>query len=305
MIKLQAFRLVFVAQEGIYFPEGHAANILRGAFGTILRKLACDTECESAVACNRRASCAYAMLFEPRSSGAGPSGLRDWPRPFVFRASHLDGKRVDAGGVFSFDFHLFDLKTRAVSYLIRAFAELAREGLGGGRKRVELMRVEGLCGDGSVCGVVHSETDAATIEVPLDGGSGAERRLVVRFVTPTELKSESRIVSRPEFGILAGRIRDRVSVLCELYGDGAPGLDFKGFGERAAAVQMTRCEVRTVEVERRSSRTAQSHSIGGFVGEAVYEGEVGEFVPWLRAAHWTGVGRQTVWGKGLIEVDAT
>ena len=44
------------------------------------------------------------------------------------------------------------------------------------------------------------------------------------------------------------------------------------------------------------------HSIGGFVGEAEYEGDLAEFVPYLRVAKWTGVGRQTVWGKGEVEV---
>ena len=39
---------------------------------------------------------------------------------------------------------------------------------------------------------------------------------------------------------------------------------------------------------------------GGFVGEADYEGNLTEFVPFLKAAEWTGVGRHTVWGKGAI-----
>jgi hypothetical protein len=29
---------------------------------------------------------------------------------------------------------------------------------------------------------------------------------------------------------------------------------------------------------------------------------MGEFMPYLRAAKWVGIGRQTVWGKGVIEV---
>ena len=29
---------------------------------------------------------------------------------------------------------------------------------------------------------------------------------------------------------------------------------------------------------------------------------VAEFLPWLRAARWVGVGRQTVWGKGDVRV---
>jgi len=111
------------------------------------------------------------------------------------------------------------------------------------------------------------------------------------------------VAKRPEFGVLAARIRDRLSTLRECYDDGPLAIDFRGFGERAARVRMTRCETGRVEVARRSSRTGQVHPIGGFVGEAEYEGELAEFVPYLKAAKWVGVGRQTVWGKGAIEME--
>ncbi len=74
-------------------------------------------------------------------------------------------------------------------------------------------------------------------------------------------------------------------------------------GERAAAVRMTRCELQMHEVDRLSSRTGQRHPLGGFVGEAEYEGESREFLPYLWAGKWTGVGRQTVWGKGEMKVE--
>ena len=54
--ELIPLRLDFTARDALYFPPGKAANILRGAFGIALRR------------------------------GAGPSGLADRPRPFVFRA---------------------------------------------------------------------------------------------------------------------------------------------------------------------------------------------------------------------------
>ncbi len=55
------------------------------------------------------------------------------------------------------------------------------------------------------------------------------------------------------------------------------------------------------DVQRRSSKTGQKHSLGGFTGWVDYEGEYSKFLPWVQAARWTGVGRQTVWGKGSIE----
>ena len=87
-----------------------------------------------------------------------------------------------------------------------------------------------------------------------------------------------------------------------MYDDGPLAIDFRGFGERTAGVNMTRCKLGRIDAERRSSRTGQVHPLGGFVGEADYEGELGEFIPYLRAAKWTGVGRQTVWGKGEVAI---
>jgi hypothetical protein len=89
----------------------------------------------------------------------------------------------------------------------------------------------------------------------------------VDFLSPTELKHEHRVASRPEFPILFGRIRDRISTLRRLYGEGPLDIDFQEIAG-AAAVRMTRCEGRRVEGRPRSSRTGQSHSIGGFVGVA-------------------------------------
>jgi CRISPR/Cas system endoribonuclease Cas6 (RAMP superfamily) len=90
--------------------------------------------------------------------------------------------------------------------------------------------------------------------------------------------------------------------LSALYGAGPLELDFKELGERAARVKMTRCDISMIDIHRRSRRTGQVHPLGGFVGEAQYEGDLAEFVPFLEAAQFTGVGRQTVWGKGQIEV---
>ncbi|HEX4231545.1 MAG TPA: CRISPR system precrRNA processing endoribonuclease RAMP protein Cas6 [Bryobacteraceae bacterium] len=307
--RLHPLRFSFLARESIHFPEGKSANILRGAFGTIFRRIVCVPQC-TGVQCEWRASCPYARVFEPSATGPGPSGLADWPRPFVFRAMHLDGSTFAAGSQFYFDLNLFDTETPAIAYLVATFAQLAREGLGPGRRKVELTSVTLLSELGDPSATIYEngsmtvrqnirplELNLSSIEVPIT-------RLRVQFVTPTELKSGQQITATPEFGILAARARDRIGTLRELYGGGPLDIDFRGFGQRAAAVRMTRCEIRGVDLMRRSSRTGQVYPIGGFVGEADYEGELAEFVPYLRAAKWTGVGRQTVWGKGEISLHA-
>jgi len=309
--ELYRFRFHFRSAGTLFFPMYKSGNIVRGAFGGIFRKLVCIPTCHDAKTCDIRADCPYARVFEPQAArGEGPSGLADWPRPFVLRAAHLDGRAISQGEAFHFDVHIFDVRDPALPYFVLAFAQLAREGLGPGRGRAELTSVDQLdLNETRVAQVSDGEQFlmrelAAPNVVDLSETSERVGRVRVRFVTPTELKAGHQVADRPEFGILFGRLRDRISTLRALYGAGPLEIDFRAMGERAAAVRMTRCELQRTEVDRLSSRTGQRHPLGGFVGEAEYEGELAEFLPYLRLGTWVGVGRQTVWGKGELEARA-
>lgn len=303
------FRFHFLAIDSLYFPSGKSANILRGAFGTIFRKVSCIPKCRDAATCEIRATCPYARVFEPQAArGEGPSGLLDWPRPFVFRASHLDGKVILPGEQFHFDAHLFDVRDPSLAYFVLTFAQLAREGLGPRRGTATLRSVVQLNLDDSAAQVYDGvkflvSEQLPPSSLPLDGSDEGRNHVRVQFVTPTELKSGQAIASRPEFPILFNRLRDRLSTLRLLYGAGPLDIDFRAMAERAARVRMTNCTLQRSDAQRRSGRTGQVHSLGGFLGEAEYEGDLSEFLPYLRVGKWTGVGRQTVWGKGELEVD--
>ncbi len=297
---LYPLRFEFVAKEPLYFPPGKAANIFRGALGVIFRRTACRPDCPGVRTCDRRDSCLYARIFEPVAGAEGPSGLADWPRPFVFRARHLDGRTIGPGDAFHFDLNLFLLEQSALECFVSTFTSIAEEGLGPRRGKAELQRV--ICGNQIVYGTERKPISLPPEPVTSDLTTRAVSpdRIRVDFLSPTELKHEHRIASRPEFPILFGRVRDRISTLSRLYGAGNLDIDYLGTNERAARVRMTACEIRRQETRRRSTKTGQVHSIGGFVGFAEYEGELAEFLPWLSIAHWTGVGRQAVWGKGEI-----
>ncbi len=303
------FRFQFRSAGTLYFPPHKAGNIVRGAFGTIFRKLVCMADCRDASSCGARATCPYACVFEPQAAHCeGPSGFADWPRSFVFRAAHLDGQTIRAGENFHFDVHMFDANDPSLQYFVLAFAQLARAGIGPGRGLAELAAVDQLDLAGATVDRVfdgdrfHLGKLAPPIRVDLGQAHISVARARVRFVTPTELKSEHKLADRPEFGILFGRLRDRVSTLRTLYGSGPLDIDFRATGDRAAAVRLTQCELTRTGADRLSSRSGQRHPLGGFVGEVEYQGELDEFMAYLRLGKWVGVGRQTVWGKGEIEI---
>ncbi|MGA2195279.1 MAG: CRISPR system precrRNA processing endoribonuclease RAMP protein Cas6 [Bryobacteraceae bacterium] len=284
------FRFHFRAIDPVYFPAGKSGNVIRGALGMVLRDTASPA--------------AYARLFEPSSGlGRAPSGLGDWPRPFVLRAGSLDGRAIARGEPFCFDVHVFDLRAPVLEYFHDAFAAFEAQGIGPGHGRVSLERVEQLNLDEGA-----DEMGRPPLILNLDANSDPDaarvERVCVQFLTPTELKSGGALAKRPEFAVLFGRLRDRISTLRALYGAGPLELDFREVGRRAANVRMVHCQLQWEKGERKSGRTGQMHPLGGFTGEAEYQGPLGEFLPWLRAARWVGVGRQTVWGKGDVRVIA-
>jgi hypothetical protein len=257
-------RFHFRALDAVRFPALKSGNTIRGAFGAALKTVASAEQ--------------WRVGFSPRGALAPP-------RPFILRTSHLDDATFHPGDAFHFDLHLFDLRTPWLAVLKEAFAVMAARGIGIGRGRAELASV-----DESEC--VISLEPAAT---PID-------RLTLHFVTPTELKSANEIAAQPEFSILFARIRDRLDALRTAYGDGPLDIDFLALGERAGSIRMVRCVIEWEHIQRRSSRTGQVHPIGGLTGEVEYAGELAEFLPWLRAAHWIGVGRHTGWGNGDVRV---
>ncbi len=296
--KLYRLRFRFLARDSLHFPPGMTANTLRGAFGNLFRRIACTADCPGAKTCMRAGSCAYARMFEPSAIRPGPSGLKDWPRPFVFRAAHLDGSTVASGETFYFDVNVFDVQQPVASAFVDAFALVANEGLGPGRGRAVLQSVCSRDADD------HENPIVRAMQLDLKPSDELVENIDVSFLSPTELKSGDGLAARPEFPVLFARCRDRVSTLRALYGPGPLEIDFRAMGDAAEQIVMTHCDLQPFEVMRRSSRTGQIHSLGGFVGTASYSGDLRPFLPILRAAEWTGVGRQTVWGKGAIAVTA-
>lgn len=268
----------FRAVDSVFFPPGKAGNVFRGALGLLLPAEAGANPC----------------VPERPDSGSGgmprgvPGGMKNPPRPFALRAAHLDGVLVAPAREFAVKVHFFDLRGALIPAFGEAMRALEQTGLGPRRPRVEFL------GNGP------------GTEVELDLSAGArETAVTVKFVTPTELKGIRPTPSEVPFGILFARARDRVSSLLSLYGDGLcrdekRDIPFAAMGSRAATIRLVECKLEHREIMRQSTRTGQRHGIGGFTGSARYEGDLAEFLPYLRAAWWTGVGRHTVWGNGVL-----
>ena len=146
-------------------------------------------------------------------------------------------------------------------------------------------------------GELHSVAGTQLLRLEYRAPAEPIGKIRVHFLTPTEIKG----ADRPDFGTLMARIRDRISALRALYGAGPLEIDFKELGDRAGRVRLIRHDLKHWQSTRLSKNTGQRHALGGFTGIAEYAGDdLAAFIPYMEIARWTGVGRQTVWGKGEV-----
>ncbi len=322
-LRIGTFRFRIAPLQSLVVPAVNKGNMLRGGFGHAFRRLCCIPQCRDTKSCPLAATCPYKAIFEP-SPPPGSERLsknQDIPRPFVFRASQTPQTRFEEGDTFEFGLVLIGRALDFLPYFVLSFRELAAEGLGLNRAKCSLERVEhpGIPSNGAGPAnckgeLIYSRDDQvfrATKSVSADdwisarlqelhssNGDKSTRRITIRFLTPTFLRADGEVVRRPEFHHVFKRLRDRINALSTFFGDGPLDLDFRGLGESAEKVRTVSAQIDWVERYRTSSKTHRRHELSGFVGEATYEGDLGEFLPWLALGELIHVGKHTAWGNG-------
>jgi CRISPR/Cas system endoribonuclease Cas6 (RAMP superfamily) len=321
------FRFTITPLSLLFVPAVNKGNMLRGGFGHVFRGLCCVPQCKDAKNCSLTETCPYKTIFEPSPPPGSErlSKYQDIPRPFVFRAPQTQKTRFGEGDTFEFDLVLIGRALDFLPYFVLSFRELAAEGIGLNRAKCKLERVEAIepvlnemqrneCGLHVVYiakdqlfrsngnGTLKPWFESRIQMFSTANGSGAAPRINIHFLTPTFLRAEGEIVRRPDFHHVFKRLRDRVNALSTFFGTGPLDVDFRGFGERAEKVSTVSSHFEWVERARTSSKTGQRHELSGFIGEATYEGDLAEFLPWLTLGELLHVGKHTAWGNGQIEM---
>jgi len=332
-LRIALFRFTIAPVQPLAVPAINKGNMLRGGFGHAFRRLVCIAQCWDTNNCPLATSCPYKAVFAP-SPPPGADRLsknQDIPRPFVFRAPQTQQTRFKKGERFEFGLVLIGRALDFLPYFVLSFRELAAEGLGLNRAKCTLERVEqvgladtwkltpdGLssvpCNLSPVNSLVYSAEDQLFRTIESTGAeewikarlpqlsraieNASVKRATIHFLTPTFLRADGEVVRRPEFHHLFKRLRDRINALSTFFGDGPLDIDFRGLGERAEKARTISAQTDWVERFRTSSKTRQRHELSGLVGEATYEGDLAQFLPWLALGEIVHVGKHTAWGNG-------
>jgi len=313
VLNIAAYRFSLEAQGDFNLPPWKGST-LRGGLGSILKRLVCfQRPRSSCTKCLLKSNCPYAYLFEglPPDKTEVLRGYSAIPLPFVIEPPLDERTSYSSGDKLEFNLLLVGKAIEYLPYFILAFRELGRVGLGRDKGKYllrEVIAYHPLNGEETA---VYSAADENVTrrEFCVGFGDVVEKakllpadRIVLRFLTPVRIKHRGRFVSRPDFHHIVRALLHRISALCYFHCGERWEFDFKGAIERAERVRTVRCETEWVDWERYSGRQKARLKMGGFVGEAEYEGELAEFRSLLLLGQLIHVGKACVFGNGKYEV---
>lgn len=310
---LSRYQLTLEALEPLHLPP-YKGSALRGGFGHVFKRMMCVEPWPCSQRCTGGNECPYGYIFEtrPPADSEALSKNEHVPHPFLIEPP-LDRRTEYApGDRLIFHLTLIGQAQTYLNYFITAFQELGRVGLGSGRGRYRVvqamarhpLRAEtALAFDASRAEppvipnllVTAAEVEAQAAQLP-----AGELRL--RFLTPTRLMREGKPVQSPPFQVLARQLLGRVSSLSYFHCGERWQADFQGLVAEADQVELAASHTRWLQVERYSGRQQERVSLGGFVGEVVYRGDLARWRALLLLGSLVHAGKATIFGNGLYQI---
>jgi len=311
------FRLSFLPLRFYLSPlepitlSGFVGSLLRGGFGAALKQATClQRKVENCAGCILATRCPYVHLFEtPRLERPSRWDASHDPHPFIIEPP-LDGKHTYfPNETLSFDFILLGRGIDYLPYIIYSFERLGEKGIGKERRRFRIDRVESRSGPNLIVTNTIYEGDSRKFAL---GGYGSNlddivaemdslphSKLSLRFITPTRIKRKGRLIRSVDFETLLRSLLRRLSWLSELYCGEKWDLDYAALLGRARdSVKTSSSHLRWYDWERYSSRQNTRLKMGGFVGNITFEGELAEFLPFIKMGEYLHIGQGTAFGLG-------
>lgn len=281
-------------------------SVLRGAFGRALRQSVCTVPKVSCNQCRDNRTCLYPAVFDRAAAQEPSQDRRTPPAPYVIEPPGGTQRRYGAGEPFEFGLLLFGEANRSLAYLIHALERAGAAGIGAeadgarGRFRIETVRS---AGQTVFSGQTKHFDPPTLLNAPgLQADSNGCRRVTVRLETPLRLKQANHLNDHLPFHVLMSAALRRIADLHNHFSSGEPDLDYAGLVQKARSVETAEDRLRWSERKRYSGRQKSEMLFGGLVGDVVYTGDLGPFLPVLTYGAELHLGKQTTFGLGKVAV---
>lgn len=317
---------VIEAKEELHLPR-YKGSALRGGFGHAFLHAICMTKTHDCPPCLLKSSCAYFNIFESKIGKQIAGQLRigsDAPHPYVLEPPLTEQNVFRAGEKISYSVILIGEAIRFLPHFILTFQSQGdRFGLGRGKGRFTLLEVRERNGKTLF---TASAPDTFAAPVPLTARDllsrpVTDKALHFRFLTPVRIKARDgngrkrvedptrqdssgeqsllKLKESRHFWLLAESLYHRLFTLTQLY-CGAEPVPYPRhpFDFEQGRVTLTHAGILWDDWERHSNRQHTRMKMGGFVGEATFEGAVQDFIPLFRLGEVLHIGKGTSFGLG-------
>jgi hypothetical protein len=309
---LSHVRFTLLARDRIRIPRMNKGITLRGGFGTAFRSLVCVDRQATCDSCRIAGACPYALIFSPTVPPEAERLRlnRDIPRPFVIKPRIGAQELYEAGETFPVDLILVGKARDFFPYFFLCFQRLGEMGMGSGRGRFTVGRVEFLNAAGKAFTAFKAGDDLLDISpvaitfgelAETSGASAATAAIRLEFLTPVLLKAGG-AWTVPNFGPLMRRLRDRIHALSYFHCGQSLDMDFASFGEEADRIESLPERLEWIEEKRCSRRGGDPYPVQGYRGSMVYKGDLRTFLPFLSLGEYVHVGKAATFGQGWYTV---
>jgi len=311
------FGITLRPERALPLPR-YPGSMFRGAFGWALQRVVCVTRTHDCPPCLLKDRCVFPYVFEtpPPPDTRIMRKYTAAPHPFVLEPPFPGEVLVEPGRPLGLGLTVIGKAQQYLPYLVFAFEHLGRTGLGRGRVRCALEKVEATL-DGSTYVVYGQEdrslraTEPFTDRIALALGSpdqAAEpnepQQVTLEFQTPARIVYEERLSHTIEFHVLIRSLLRRIGHLSYFHCGGDPStVAFREWIELAGSVRKVSDTLRWYDWERYSARQGTSMRLGGLLGSVTYEGGVAPFLPLLRAGEALHVGKGASFGLGRYRIE--
>ncbi len=248
--------------------------------------------------------CVYSYVFEtpPPSDTKIMRKYASAPHPFIIEPPLEKKRGYTPKDNITLGLTLIGKAIDFLPYFIYTFDELGKTGIGKGRGKYRLEKVKSrnrIIYDLTSKTLKTFKTESLSLNYSPKNKKTVNSQLSINFITPTRIIYNGSLTSDLEFHILIRNLLRRLSLLSYFHCNGDPSdWDFKGTIEKAHDVKIKKTTLRWYDWERYSARQDTRMKMGGFVGEITFDGDIGPFLPIIKAGEVLHVGKGTGFGLG-------
>lgn len=305
------FTIKSKALNTIILPYFSGAT-MRGAFGSILRRITCVTKDTDCANCILKEKCIYSYIFESPVSKSikNKTSFPTAPHPFVVEPPAIGKRAIREKEEFEIGLVLIGKAIEYIPYFIYTFEEMSHKGIGAKRSKFQILRAysySGLrkkiiySGKSKILKKMYKNMDWNYFVKKAKNLQKA-RELKIEFLTPVRIKRMRKLEKELKFETIIKNLLRRIWMLSTVYGDERLPFEYIDIIEKSKKIKDKESKLSWFDWERYSRRQDERMKLGGLVGYKIFKGDFKDFLPLLLLGEYIHIGKNTSFGLGKYRI---